>query len=104
MKRSDRHGRKAEQASLAPSMRRNVRANATSQRDLPPHLQETIRREIEAVRRAHRIAIQEREQHAPPWRQTWRALAAHHLIAGGEIDGIMKIDRATLLLGTGKRR
>jgi hypothetical protein len=74
------------------------------QLDLPSHLQKTISRKIEQVRRAYRIAIEEREQHPPPWRQTWRPGAPHHLIVGSKIDGFMKIDQATLLLGAGKRR
>src|SRR5579863_7474935 len=91
-------GKRPKRRSVSSGRRRSL------QLDLPSHLQETIRRKIEAVRRAHRIAIEKREQHPPPWRQTRRPGTPHHLVVGGKKDGFLKIDQATVLLGAGKRR
>src|ERR1700757_1748435 len=80
------------------------RSGPALQSYLPSHLQKTIGRKIEPVRRSHRIAIKKREQYPPPWRQTRRRGAPHHLVAGRKIDSFIKINQATLLLGAGERR
>src|SRR5579862_6351422 len=71
---------------------------SNSNLNLPADLHEILRRKVEAVDGVDRVAIQKREQPAPPGGEPRLLLARHHAVALAEIDRVVRIDRTVRLL------
>ena len=74
----------------------------SSKSDLPTDLQEPIGGKVKAVRGANAVPIHEPKQCPLPSGQAGMVLALHDLVAGGEIDRALEVQRASLLLRTGE--
>ena len=77
---------------------------ALSYFDLSPDLQVSFRRQVEAIRGTHGVAVHESEQPVMPWPKPGVVRAAHHFVVRGEEYRVVQNDRTTELAGAHQRR